>query len=70
MVGIVPGLFITPMADHVSETVRESMLRKAIFSQRFGKPEAFGEMVLAVCANPILSGTTLQLDGGVRLEPR
>jgi NAD(P)-dependent dehydrogenase (short-subunit alcohol dehydrogenase family) len=37
---------------------------------RMGKPEEFGQMVEAICENINLNGTTIRLDGGIRMQPK
>ncbi len=67
VVTIAPGLFDTTMANELPKKTLEAMHRKAVFPERFGKPEEFADMVLSVCKNPIYNGATLRLDGAIRL---
>jgi NAD(P)-dependent dehydrogenase (short-subunit alcohol dehydrogenase family) len=69
VVTIAPGLFHTPMLDGLAPEARESMGKQPLFPQRLGRPAEFAAMVLAVAANPLLNGTTLRLDGALRLPP-
>lgn len=69
VVTIAPGLFHTPMLDGLAPEARESLGRQPLFPQRLGRPAEFAAMVLAVAANPLLNGTTLRLDGALRLPP-
>ena len=58
------------MADEVPAQVVEAMRKKPVFPQRFGQPEEFANLVLSICQTPMLNGTTIRLDAGIRLEPR
>jgi hypothetical protein len=40
------------------------------FPARFGKPEEYAHLALAIVANPSLNGETIRLDGALRLPPR
>lgn len=70
VMSIAPGLFRTPIADHIPPEVIDGMLSDAMFPRRFGEPEEFGELVVAVCRNSMLNGETIRLDAGVRLQAR
>jgi len=42
---VAPGVFETPMALEVSEAVRESLTRLALFPARLGRPSEFAALV-------------------------
>lgn len=67
-VGIAPGVFDTPMVQSASSQVRLPLLELTVFPKRFGQPEEFAWTVQHVIENPMLNGTVLRLDGGVRLS--
>ncbi|MBT8136352.1 MAG: SDR family NAD(P)-dependent oxidoreductase [Gammaproteobacteria bacterium] len=67
---IAPGIFHTPMMDGMPEHVRESLGAQVPFPSRLGKPEEFARMVASVYANPMLNGTTIRLDGAIRMQPK
>lgn len=69
VVTIAPGLFETPMLAGLPEAAQAAIRALPPFPARLGRPEEFARMVLAVCANPLLNGTTLRLDSGLRLPP-
>jgi hypothetical protein len=50
--------------------VVEAITSDAIFPRRFGQPDDFANMVLAIIANPMLNGEVIRLDAGVRLRAR
>lgn len=69
VVTIAPGLFETPMLAGLPEAAQAAIGALPPFPARLGKPEEFAAMVLAICANPLLNGTTLRLDSALRLPP-
>jgi NAD(P)-dependent dehydrogenase (short-subunit alcohol dehydrogenase family) len=69
VMAIAPGLFKTPIADSIPQTVVDGMLNTAMFPRRFGDPSEFGQLVVAICQNSMLNGETIRLDAGVRLQP-
>jgi NAD(P)-dependent dehydrogenase (short-subunit alcohol dehydrogenase family) len=70
VVGIAPGVFETPMTAGLPPEIRERLGAAAPFPRRLGHPEEFSALVLHVFSNPMLNGTVLRLDGGLRLGPR
>ncbi|MEJ8568563.1 SDR family NAD(P)-dependent oxidoreductase [Elongatibacter sediminis] len=70
VVSIAPGIFWTPMVDGMPEHVQESLNASIPFPSRLGKPEEFAATVEHIVENIYLNGTTIRLDGGVRLAPK
>lgn len=70
VVTLAPGLIRTPLMDGLPEAAREALEKLPLFPRRLGRPEEFARMVLAVAANPLLNGSTLRLDGALRLTPQ
>ncbi len=70
VVTIAPGIFWTPMVDNMPEHVQESLGASIPFPSRLGKPEEFASMVQHITENVYLNGTTIRLDGSVRLAPK
>lgn len=66
---IAPGLIDTPMMQHFTEEVRNSLIQTTLFPKRLGKPEEFASLVAHIVENPLLNGSVIRLDGGVRLAP-
>jgi NAD(P)-dependent dehydrogenase (short-subunit alcohol dehydrogenase family) len=66
---IAPGLFETPMLAGLPDAAQAAIRALPPFPARLGRPEEFARMVLAICANPLLNGTTLRLDSALRLPP-
>ncbi len=69
VVTIAPGLFETPMLAGLPEAAQAAIRALPPFPARLGRPDEFAAMVLAICANPLLNGTTLRLDSALRLPP-
>jgi NAD(P)-dependent dehydrogenase (short-subunit alcohol dehydrogenase family) len=67
VVSIAPGVFETPMMHSASEKVRQPLLEDSVFPKRFGYPEEFAATVQQIFENPMLNGTVLRLDAGLRM---
>jgi NAD(P)-dependent dehydrogenase (short-subunit alcohol dehydrogenase family) len=67
VVTIAPGLMQTPMLGGLSADVQEALRRNTVFPARLGQPEEFAALVQHIFENPLLNGTTIRLDGAVRL---
>ncbi|MDH5798478.1 MAG: SDR family oxidoreductase, partial [Paracoccaceae bacterium] len=70
VMAIAPGLFNTPMMEGLPEEVTQKITANIPFPARLGDPAEFGLMAAQIVANPYLNGTTIRLDGAVRLPPR
>jgi NAD(P)-dependent dehydrogenase (short-subunit alcohol dehydrogenase family) len=70
VVSIAPGVFETPMIEHTPEPQRQSLQTQIPFPSRFGHPEEFAALVEHVLTNPMLNGTIIRLDGGLRMAAR
>jgi NAD(P)-dependent dehydrogenase (short-subunit alcohol dehydrogenase family) len=69
-VAIAPGIFHTPMMDGMPQDVQDSLGAQVPFPSRLGKPEEFAQLVASVCEIAMLNGTTVRLDGAIRLQPK
>ncbi len=67
---IAPGIFWTPMVDGMPPQVQESLNASIPFPARLGKPEEFAATVQHITENVYLNGTTIRLDGAVRMAPK
>jgi len=67
---IAPGLFETPMFEALPEEARKSLGAMTPFPSRLGYPEEFALLVKSIVENPMLNGTTIRLDGAIRMQPR
>lgn len=66
VMSIAHGLFHTPMMEGLLEDVTANIP----FPPRLGDPKECALLVEHIITNPFLNGTTIRLDGAVRLPPR
>ena len=69
VVAIAPGVFHTAMIDELPADRQQALAASAPFPNRLGRPDEFAAMVQHVIENPMLNGTTLRLDGAIRMPP-
>lgn len=67
---IAPGLFMTPMADTLSEKVIKKLSESVEFPKRLGRPSEFAELATFIMEHEYLNGEVIRLDGGIRMSPR
>jgi len=65
---IAPGLLGTPLLLNMPQEVQDSLAAQVPFPRRFGRPEEFARLVLHICANVMLNGETIRLDGAMRMQ--
>lgn len=70
VVTIAPGLFDTPMFAMLPQDARDSLGAQVPFPSRLGFPEEFADMACQIVHNTMLNGTTVRLDGAVRMQPK
>jgi NAD(P)-dependent dehydrogenase (short-subunit alcohol dehydrogenase family) len=70
VVSIAPGVFETAMMQAAPEKVRESLAQQIPFPPRFGEPAEFAALVCHIFENAMLNGTTIRLDGAIRMGPQ
>lgn len=70
VLSIAPGLFNTPMMEGLPEEVAAKIAADIPFPHRLGEPEEYALLAEQMVANPYLNGTTVRLDGAVRLAPK
>ncbi len=67
---IAPGVFHTPMMDIMPEEIQKTLGESIPFPRRLGKSEEFAALDAHIVENRYFNGTTIRLDGAVRLEPK
>jgi len=67
---IAPGVFHTPMIDIMPEQVQQALGASIPFPKRLGQASEFADLAAHIIENRYLNGTTIRLDGAVRLEPK
>jgi NAD(P)-dependent dehydrogenase (short-subunit alcohol dehydrogenase family) len=70
VMGIAPGIFETPMVAGMPEEVQKGLYATVPFPHRFGRPDEFARLVLAIYGNTMLNGTVIRLDGANRMAAR
>ena len=70
VVTIAPGLFSTPMLAGLPQEAQDSLGRQVPHPSRLGRPEEYAALVEHIVTNPMLNGTTIRLDGAIRMAPR
>ncbi len=66
-VAIAPGVFGTAMIDALPDNLQQSLTGQAVFPARLGRPDEFAAMAQHIIENPMLNGSTLRLDGAMRM---
>lgn len=67
---IAPGMFETPMVQGLPQEVQKSLGAAVPFPTRFGRPDEYAQLVMAIVSNPMLNGETIRLDGALRMQAR
>ncbi|WP_030169382.1 SDR family NAD(P)-dependent oxidoreductase [Spirillospora albida] len=70
VVTLAPGVFDTPMVGGLPEAAVTSLAAQFQHPARMGEPAEFAALVESVLRNPMLNGTVVRLDGGLRPGPR
>ncbi len=67
---IAPGLFKTPMMEGLPEEIATKIISNIPFPNRLGEAHEYALLAEHIVTNPFLNGTTIRLDGAVRLPQR
>jgi len=70
VVAIAPGVFATPMLAGLPQAAQDSLAANVPFPHRLGQPEEYAALALHICANRMLNGEVIRLDGALRMPPR
>jgi NAD(P)-dependent dehydrogenase (short-subunit alcohol dehydrogenase family) len=70
VVTIMPGLFETPMFDGLPEDARTSLGAAIPFPSRLGTAGEYAALVRSIVENDMLNGTSIRLDGAIRLAAK
>jgi NAD(P)-dependent dehydrogenase (short-subunit alcohol dehydrogenase family) len=70
VMAIAPGLFETPMMQGLPAETAAKIIENIPFPHRLGEAAEYGLLVAQIVENAYLNGTTIRLDGAVRLPPR
>jgi NAD(P)-dependent dehydrogenase (short-subunit alcohol dehydrogenase family) len=69
VMAIAPGYFGTPMVLGMPPEIIDGLVASTLFPHRLGDPAEFAKMVLSIIDNSMLNGSTIRLDGAVRMPP-
>lgn len=69
-VTIAPGTFSTPMLAGLPEEAVQTLAEAIPMPSRLGDPGEFAALALHICANQMLNGEVIRLDGALRMGPR
>jgi NAD(P)-dependent dehydrogenase (short-subunit alcohol dehydrogenase family) len=53
---ILPGLFLTPMFDSLSDEAKKSLAASVPFPSRLGNPKEYAALAVHICENAMLNG--------------
>jgi NAD(P)-dependent dehydrogenase (short-subunit alcohol dehydrogenase family) len=65
---IAPGIMETPMMAGMTEAVRSELCADVPFPKTLGNPDDFAKLVSHIIENDYLNGSTIRLDGALRLR--
>ena len=63
-----PGLFATPMLLGMRQDIQDNLASQVPFPKRFGTPEEYANLVIAIAENAMLNAETFRLDGAMRMQ--
>ena len=67
---IAPGLFNTPMLAALPDDVKRSLGEQIPFPPRLGEPGEYAQLAKQIVENTMINGTTIRLDGAIRMQPK
>jgi NAD(P)-dependent dehydrogenase (short-subunit alcohol dehydrogenase family) len=67
---IAPGIFGTPMLAAMPPAVQDSLAASVPFPSRLGTAEDYANLVLTICRQTMLNGSTIRLDGAIRMAAK
>ncbi|EKD77158.1 MAG: short chain dehydrogenase/reductase family oxidoreductase, partial [uncultured bacterium] len=65
---IAPGVMQTPMMTGMTEEVQKQLSADVPFPKQLGDPKNFGQLCAHIIENSYLNGSTIRLDGALRLR--
>lgn len=67
---IAPGIFHTPLLGSLPEAAIQSLSQQVPFPPRLGKPAEFAALVRHIVENNMLNGSTIRIDGAIRMAAK
>jgi len=68
VMSIAPGVMATPMITGMSQEVQNDLAADIPFPKKLGDPNYFAQIVAHIIENAYLNGSTIRLDGALRLS--
>lgn len=68
VVTIAPGVFETAMMAGMTPELQQALEAQVPFPPRLGQPDEYAALAEHIVENPMLNGTTIRLDGALRLN--
>lgn len=63
-----PGLFATPMLLGMRQDIQDHLASQVPFPKRFGQPEEYASLSVAIIENAMLNAEVFRLDGAMRMQ--
>ena len=60
----------TGLTEGIPDEFADALTKDAAFPKRMGRPEEYGQLVVAIVENPMLNGSCIRLDAGQRFAPK
>lgn len=70
VMAIAPSLFATGATEAIPPEMAEVLTKDAAFPKRMGQPREYALLAKSIIENPMLNGSTIRLDAGIRFSPR
>jgi len=70
VMAIAPSLFATGATQAIPPEMVDVLTKDAAFPKRMGTPEEYALMAKGIIENPMLNGSTIRLDAGIRFAPK
>lgn len=67
---IQPGIFDTPAMARAPQEMKDALGKMVPFPPRLGVASEYASMALELVRNGYMNGTTVRLDGAIRMQPR
>jgi NAD(P)-dependent dehydrogenase (short-subunit alcohol dehydrogenase family) len=68
VMAIAPGIIATPMVQAMPAALQENLAAQMLFPKRLGSPTEFAKLVQHIVENPLLNGSVIRLDAGMRMS--
>jgi NAD(P)-dependent dehydrogenase (short-subunit alcohol dehydrogenase family) len=70
VMAIAPSLFQTGASARIPADMEAELTRDCAFPKRMGRPDEYARVVQTIVETPMLNGSTIRLDAGVRFAPK